>query len=279
MNKLLALSFAVLALAGCSGDKAPDAVTVAAPDVAASAAVTFDMVGETFYNEFIPCTAGSDFSQATVDAMVAEWRASGLPGDILGAWGYAPASEDNAFQNGWWELQWSSKEAAEAGWQAWAASDVAQTWSSKHENVMVCDAASRVSWDFHFPRDPYSFGELDESGQFVSAYFPCQLNDGKTMDDLNSAIATYNKFLDAIPVTENSFYTYGIYASNSDASEVDVFWGNFHSNFERMKLADAGWEANGGETKAQLEAVMTCGKPDVHNAKLFYNPEDPAFSS
>jgi hypothetical protein len=277
LNKLLAASFTVLALAGCSNDPVPEAA--AAPDVAVAAeAMTFDMVGQVFFNEFIPCTAGPDFSEATVDAMVAEWRASGIAGEILGAWGYAPASENNRFQNGWWELQWSSKEAADAGWQQWAESDVAQAWSSKYENVMVCDAASRVSWDFNFPRDPYSFGDIDESGRFVSAFLPCQLNDGKTMDDLNIAIAAYNTFLDAIPVTENSFYSYGIYASNSDASEVEIYWGNFHPSFERMALADATWIDNGGETKAQMEAVMTCDKPDVHNAKLFYNPEDPDFS-
>jgi len=268
----------IFALGGCSSDKAPETVATAAPNVAVAAAVTFDMVGKTFYNEFIPCTAGPDFSEATVDEMVAEWRDSGISGEILGAWGYAPASEDNVFDNGWWELQWSSKEAADAAWQEWVASDVAQSWASKYENVMVCDGANRVSWDFNFPRDPYSFGEFDESGRFASAYFPCQLNEGKTMDDVNLALVSYNTWLDAVPVTEGNFYAFGIYANNSDASEVDVFWGNFHPSHERMKLADAGWATNGGETKAQLEAAMTCGKPDVHNAKVFYDPQDPDFS-
>ena len=278
MNKLIVAGLTIFALGGCSSDKAPETVATAAPNVAVAAAVTFDMVGKTFYNEFIPCTAGPDFSEATVDEMVAEWRDSGISGEILGAWGYAPASEDNVFDNGWWELQWSSKEAADAGWQEWVASDVAQSWASKYENVMVCDGANRVSWDFNFPRDPYSFGEFDESGRFASAYFPCQLNEGKTMDDVNLALVSYNTWLDAVPVTEGNFYAFGIYANNSDASEVDVFWGNFHPSHERMKLADAGWATNGGETKAQLEAAMTCGKPDVHTAKVFYDPQDPDFS-
>lgn len=279
MNKLLAAGFTVIALAGCSNDQAPEAVAAAAPDVAVAAeALTFDMAGQIFYNEFIPCTAGPDFSEATVDEMIAEWRESGIPGEILGAWGYVPASEDNDFDNGWWELQWSSKASADAGWQQYAASDEAQAWSIKYENVMVCDTVNRVSWDFNFPRDPYSFGELDKSGNFVSAFLPCQLNEGKTMDDLNVAIAGYNTFLDAVPVSEDNFYAFGIYASNSDASDVDVYWGNFHASFEHMKAADAVWATSGGETKAQLEAAMTCGKPDVYNAKLFYNPEDPDFS-
>ena len=67
MNKLLIASFTVIALAGCSSEQ--DQAMVAAPAeqalVAAPAeqdAVTYDMVGKTFYNEFIPCTAGPDFN-------------------------------------------------------------------------------------------------------------------------------------------------------------------------------------------------------------------------
>jgi len=45
-----------------------------------------------------------------------------------------------------------------------------------------------------------------------------------------------------------------------------------------MNVANEGWAANGGEAKALLEATMTCGNPELHNSKVFYNPENPDFS-
>jgi hypothetical protein len=116
MKNLMIGILATLVLAGCSTDKGADVPQAAVEEQE----VLFSVVGQTFYNEFIPCTGGDDYSREAAEEMVAEWRAAGLPGDILGAWGYEPASENNQFPNGWWELQWTTKEAADAGWQQWA---------------------------------------------------------------------------------------------------------------------------------------------------------------
>jgi len=97
MNKILTVGLACLFVTACSANKEETAVAAVVEQE-----MTWDVVGEVFYNEFIPCTAGPDFSAATVDAMVTEWRAGGLAPDLLGAWGYAPASDQNEFPNGWW---------------------------------------------------------------------------------------------------------------------------------------------------------------------------------
>ena len=76
--------------------------------------VTFDVIGVKLYNEFIPCVGGPDFNQENVDKMMKGWRALNISDDLLGAWGYVPATDTSRFDNGWWELSWESKEAADA---------------------------------------------------------------------------------------------------------------------------------------------------------------------
>ena len=66
--------------------------------------VTFDVIGVQLYNEFIPCVGGSDFNQENVDKMMKGWRALNISDDLLGAWGYVPATDNSRFDNGWWEL-------------------------------------------------------------------------------------------------------------------------------------------------------------------------------
>lgn len=274
MKKLIVAGLTVLALAGCSSDKGVDAPQI----LVEKEEVLFNVVGQTFYNEFIPCTGGADYSREAADEMVAEWRASGLPGDILGAWGYEPASENNRVANGWWEVQWTSKEAADEGWQQWADNEAAAAWSAKYESVMVCDEANRVSWDFHFAHDPYSFGELGESGEFYASYAPCNLNEGKTMADVDGALALFNGWLDGLDASTLDFYAYGIYARNAGSTDVDLFFGNFHTTAEAMQRGNELWMATGGDARAALEAAMICDNPELHNAKLFFDPSNPDFS-
>ena len=112
--------------------------------------MTFDVVGVQFYNEFIPCVGGSDFNQENVDKMMKGWRALNISDDLLGAWGYVPASDTSRFDNGWWELSWESKEAADAAWAEWVQDEEAMAFLAENESVMVCDGAERASWDFLF---------------------------------------------------------------------------------------------------------------------------------
>ena len=70
-----------------------------------------------YFNQFIPCKAGPDYSAETMKDFVAEWNELvAVYDEMVWAGGYAPASGQ---QGGWWELQWSSKEAADAAWESW----------------------------------------------------------------------------------------------------------------------------------------------------------------
>ena len=91
-------------------------VSFGQPEATSENHVTFDLVGFEFYNEFIPCVGGPDFNQENVDKMMKGWRSLNISDDLLGAWGYVPASETSRYENGWWELSWESKEAADAAW-------------------------------------------------------------------------------------------------------------------------------------------------------------------
>ena len=49
---------------------------------------------------------GEDFTQENVAEMMQGWRSLNISDDLLGAWGYVPATDQSRFENGWWELQW-----------------------------------------------------------------------------------------------------------------------------------------------------------------------------
>ena len=274
MNKLMMAGAAIMVLAGCAkqADEVADLATIE------SETVTYDMVGRQFYNEFIPCVAGPDYSRAAVDEMVAEWRSMELSDDLVGAWGYESASDDNEFDNGWWELQWTSAEAAAASWQQWADYEPAQAWAVKYQTVMACDASKRGGWAFHFTRDPASFGEAGSGADLVSSYYRCTLNEGKSMADVDAFAAIYDTWLDALEMPDGGFYAYGFYANAAQKSEVDLMMGHFHRSFESMQAGGDSWEATGGDAKAALEATVACLPPEVHNFRSFYDPQVPDLS-
>jgi len=238
--------------------------------------VTYDLVGVEFYNEFIPCVGGSDFNQENVDEMMKGWRSLNISDDLLGAWGYVPASETSRFDNGWWELSWESKEAADAAWAEWVQDEEAMAFLAANESVMVCDGDARASWDFTFHRDVESFGPTAEDGSFYTEFFPCKYNEGKSSDDLMNTIALYNEWLDGLEAT--GFYAYGIYAGDGSDELADFWWGNFHQSADSAATGSAEWIESGGDAKASLEATATCDVPELYDSGLIYDPANPAFS-
>ncbi len=265
MKKIITLSFFLVFVVSCGQSEAPSENNV-----------TFDLVGVEFYNEFIPCVGGSDFNQENVAKMMQGWRSLNISDDLLGAWGYVPASDTGRFDNGWWELSWESKEAADAAWAEWVQDEEAMAFLAANESVMVCDGAERAAWDMTFHRDVYSFGPVSEDGSFFSEFFPCKYNAGKSSDDLMKSIALYNKWLDGLEAT--GFYAYGIYAGDGTNELADFWWGNFHDSSEDAASGQADWLETGGEAKASLEATATCDVPDVYDSGVIYDPARPEFS-
>lgn len=239
----------------------------------------WDSINTTFYNEFMECTAGKNFNQESVSEMIESWRNLGLSKDLMGAWGYAPASDQNSSPNGLWELQWSSKEAADYAWAQFNDSDQANAWRAQYSSVMECDGENREAFSFIFPYDPNAFGEPAQNGYFASGFIPCILNDGKNRDDFTQALIAYNAWLDSIDASDVvGTYAYGVYFPEDLEDQVDFWWGNFDESFDTKKLANKLWAEKGSKTKSLLDEVFTCEKPELFHSQVFYDPTRPDFS-
>ena len=241
--------------------------------------VSWDATNYVLYNEFMQCTAGEEYNQEALDAMIDSWRGLGLSESLLGGWGYVSVSPEASSFNNYWELSWSSKEEADVAWEEWVVNEDAIAWSEQNSEILECDGENRDGYDFIFPYDPYAFGESPEDGSFAAAFSPCTLNEGMGQEDLNNALISYNAWLDGIDQSAvTGFYAYGLYIP-VDATQTEDFWfGNFHENMESMNQGNELWEATGGEVKAELESVSTCGEPEISNGQVFYDPAKPDFS-
>ena len=267
--KILALAVPFLILASCSKTQEPDT----------SEAVSWDATNYVLFNEFMECVPGTDFSQEALDEMIAAWRDLGLSPDLLGAWGYAPASENNTLTNREWELSWSSQEAADLAWADWMGNSDAQEWSDKYESVMRCDGENRNGFEFVFPYDPYRFGQSPEDGSFAANFIACTLNEGQGQEELTNALIAYNNWLDGLNADAvGGFYAYGVYFPVDPESEVDYWYGNFHINMDGMQTGMGLWEDTGANTKAILESTGTCENPEIFQGQVFYDPNNPDFS-
>lgn len=266
MKKILTLILASFIVANCSNNTASTE-----PEVA------FDILGVSFYNEFFPCVGGEDYSQENVMAMMKAWRAQNISDDLLGAWGYAPASDANGQDNGWWELQWESKEKADAAWAEWVADEGAMAWAEEYESVIACDGEARRGWSFQWQRDPYSFGEFPDSGEFFTETFICKFNEGKSASDLAKSVADYNAWLDT---AENyGAYGYGVYMSLEEDETLDFLWLNFHESADSAAKGQANWLATGAEAQASIANTATCQTQiDTYNSATLYDPARPQFS-
>jgi hypothetical protein len=264
---------ASLIIAGCSTDNM-DTETVA------------EYNSGPFYNEFMACKTGPDFSMDKRDEMMSAWRDLSVSDDLMGSWGYAPfndATAERAEQfsaDGWWELQWTSKEAAEAAWVEFGSSEEAAAWSAKYESVLDCDGPGRFAWDFYQPSPSDTYGEFDESGYFASFYQECTVNEGQTPDDIRAVVAKFEEYLESAA----SFgpYTYGLYFPASELSEnansSDLLWGNFFGTFEGAEKGFGDYEVNGKEMQADFDKVMICGDNDVWHTQTLYDPTNPDLS-
>jgi hypothetical protein len=241
--------------------------------------IRWDTINTSFYNEFMECTAGEKFNEKSVAEMIQSWRDLGLSDDLLGAWGYAPASDENSSPNGLWELQWSSKEAADNAWAQFNDSEEAEFWSNKYSDVMQCDGENRDAFSFIFPYDPKAFGEPAQSGYFASGFVPCLLNDNKTRDDFTEALYAYNAWLDSIDESDVvGTYSYGVYFPEDTSDQIDFWWGNFDESFDTKKLGNELWVEKASVTKNILDEAFTCEKPELFHSQVFYDPNRPDFS-
>ena len=128
-----------------------------------------ESTGGKAFAEFMACEAGADFNAENATKMISDWQKLITAESLFGVWGYVPAADTNAFGDTlWWELNWNSKEEADAEWNAWVQNEDAQAWAEQYSNVMVCDGEGRNSFDGVYPILPNTYGDVNESGYFLS---------------------------------------------------------------------------------------------------------------
>ena len=229
-----------------------------------------------FFNQMIPCTAGPDYSDENMRKFVADWNELVAVYDqMVWAGGYAPASGQ---QNGWWELQWTSKEAADKAWAAWLANEAAAEWTQKYSSVLQCNNEGRGKFTGVFPIEAEEFGALPSSGYFLAAAWLCKFNEGSGYTD---AVAFLPGFTSAVRSSEGyagTSYHFGNYFSINNP-DADFLWVDFANSRESMDQAVAAFAADVEPTQFPIfSKFATCGDtPDIYNGWTLYDSENKAY--
>jgi len=238
-----------------------------------------DLSSRTYFNEFMPCQAGPDYSAENMAKMIADWQPLITADQLIGVWGYAPASEKNLYPDtGWWELQWTSKEAAEAAWNQWVQNAEAAAWQEKYKDVLVCNGEARNGFESVFPLGAEEFGDLPKSGYFFSAVWLCKYNEGYGVVDAKEFLPKFTKIVRNSSGYAGTSYHFGNYYSDSNP-DADFLWGDFTNSRESMTQATNAFQKDVQPTMFPLfSEFAACGEtPDEYNGWMLYDAENKDF--
>jgi len=229
------------------------------------------------YTEYMTCIPGDDFDDATVAAMIDEWNDFEFAEGFWASAGHAPVQSVSLGGENvvYWQLFWTTKEAAEAGWADWANNAEADAWRTKHASVMQCDSQGRRAYDFYWP-----LGEdanWNGPPQWVTYGHYCKFNDEDGLELLRAAVTAFNEFTLAADNPEP--FAYGVMMHNGDNPEpfsnYDFFWQNYYENHADAETSYARFNENGSEIQAMFDASATCEGPNASDSYLFYpDPDD-----
>ena len=272
MNKILRLIFLSLSVTffaiGCSEEKKDNA----------SNEGLFNPV----FNEFMACEKGSEYSSENLSKMIADWRAFPVSEELLGAFFHDPINEQNTFgPTAWWELEWTSKEAAEEAWGQWSENQEASDWSEKYSDVIVCNQEGRNSWDLIYPVSVDLFGKPNDSGYFYSQYWSCNYKNDANRGDMENFIPTHKAFIEGSDL-EDTGYHYGVYFDrrSEDASHSDVetshLWAEWARSAEAMDVQNRNFADNGQSTFEIFNEIGACPEnPDIYDSWVLYLKDKP----
>ena len=272
-NKLaLASIIGVLFIASCSNEMAVES----SGDTSG---------GGKAYAEFMACTAGPDFNAENAMKMIADWQKLITADSLLGAWGYVPAADTNAFgETLGWELNWSSKEEADSEWAAGVQNVEGQAWNEEYSNVMVCDGEGRNAFDADYPIAPGTYGSTNESGYFYSEFYQCNYNEGSGRSDAEAFLPGYVNAVSNSDFSDTN-YSFGNYFAHKNAdgshveSDIDFLWATFTDSEDSMKKANESFEKDIRDEMFPLfSEYATCAEvPDVYHSWTFYNSDAKDF--
>ena len=237
------------------------------------------------YNEFMACEFGSEMSSDNLTAMISEWQELISSEDLIGALGYAPASDQNAWgEVGWWELEWTSKEAADSAWADWESNEAATAWAEKHSGVMQCDGPGRFKFDGIFPIAFETYGEKNPNGYFYSEFYGCSYNEGSSRENAEAFVEGFNNAVAEADYSETgyhygNYFAYDLSATNPNGESADFLWANFTKTKEMNDKANASFEAEVREKMFPLfSEFASCGdNPDVYHGWTLYDADEKDF--
>ena len=234
------------------------------------------------FNEFMACEKGSEYSSENLSNMISDWRAFQLSEEMMGAFFHDPINEENTFgPTAWWELEWSSKEAADTAWEQWSNNEEALEWSEKYSDVLVCNQEGRNSWDLIYPMTADFFGKQNDSGYFYSQYWSCNYKNDANREDMENFIPTNNAFIEGSDLEGTGFH-YGVYFDrrSEDASHSNVetshLWGEWARNAESMDVQNRNFADNGQSTFETFNQIGACPEnPDIYDSWVLYLKDKP----
>ena len=223
----------------------------------------------TVYEEFMACQAGPDYTSDNMTNMIAEWQMLIKEVEALtGAWGYVPAVETNSSGDTiWWELQWSSQDAADAAWAQWSSNEDAAKWENKYSSVLDCDGEARGSFDVAYTNSA-TFGELGDNGYFYSEVYQCSYNEGSAKDSAMDFLPLYEGALDegyaGTAFQAGNYYQQG--------NEDGFLWVNFTNSKDSMDKASAAFAATTRDKMFPIfSEFATCEEsPDLYHGWTLY---------
>ena len=238
---------------------------------------TADPMSTIYFTEFLPCKAGPDYSSENMTKMIAEWQKLLTDDSLLGVWGYAPAADTNSVgDTGWWELQWTSQDSADAAWTEWVQNDDVNIWTEKYSSVLQCDGAARNGFDGIFPMASNTYGELPESGYFYAEIAVCELKEGSTRQE---ALDFLPGFVNAVSEADHADTSYHIGNYFSQQNKDSFLWGNFANSKESRDKVNASFESNiRDEMFPVFSEFAACGEvTDLYHGFTLYWSEDKDF--
>jgi len=234
------------------------------------------------FNEFMACEKGPEYSSENLAKMIADWRAFPFSEELLGAFFHNPINEQNTFgPTAWWELEWTSKEAADGAWEQWSNNQEASGWSGKYSNVLVCNEEGRNSWDLIYPISVDLFGEPNDSGYFYSQYWSCNYTNDANRKDMENFIPTHKAFIEGSDL-EDTGYHYGVYFDrrSEDASHSNVetshLWAEWARSSQSMDVQNRNFANNGQSTFEVFNEIGECPEnPDIYDSWVLYLKDKP----
>ena len=248
-------------------------------DTSNKAEKSFDLSDTTYFNEFIACSAGSEYSPELMNRMIFEWQGLLDTDALVGGWVYLPASDANSYPDGaWWELQWDSGETAKAGWASWVDNKQVLEWTEKYADVFKCDGENRNSFEPVFPIQAEEFGEFSDSGYFYSEVSLCNYVSGNSSDEAKAFLESYTSSVRSSYYQGTGFHFGNYYGSNN--LDADFLWAEFtNSSQSTNKVAELFTKDIEPTQLPLFSKFASCGETaDKYNGWTLFERDGPKFN-